>query len=208
MTISAEDFNLSEIAQLVEESGVLDLEDKLKSKTTIHAEKSSTPPPTSTTEVSIKKVEVKPAKVEKKPVPKKVEKKPAKVEKKPVPKKVEKKPVKKPAPKKVEKKPAKVEKNVVSYPLSSVQMISINIKGDYHKVTHTLQNEMVNIDVYPKKVLTQILFQKFGLPIKIQQVGWASDRPLRPAIIIKRDHDGSPLKHGRYRNPFFQKKTD
>jgi len=194
MTISAEDFNLSEIAQLVEESGVLDLEDKLKSKTTIHAEKSSTPPPTSTTEVSIKKVEVKPAKVEKKPVPKKVEKKPAKVEKKPV-------------PKKVEKKPAKVEKNVVSYPLSSVQMISINIKGDYHKVTHTLQNEMVNIDVYPKKVLTQILFQKFGLPIKIQQVGWASDRPLRPAIIIKRDHDGSPLKHGRYRNPFFQKKT-
>ena len=192
MTISAEDFNLSEIAQLVEESGVLDLEDKLKSKTTIHAEKSSTPPPTSTTEVSIKKVEVKPAKVEKKPVPKKVEKKP----------------VKKPAPKKVEKKPAKVEKNVVSYPLSSVQMISINIKGDYHKVTHTLQNEMVNIDVYPKKVLTQILFQKFGLPIKIQQVGWASDRPLRPAIIIKRDHDGSPLKHGRYRNPFFQKKTD
>ena len=188
MTISAEDFNLSEIAQLVEESGVLDLEDKLKSKTTIHAEKSSTPPPTSTTEVSIKKVEVKPAKVEKKPVPKKVEKKPA--------------------PKKVEKKPAKVEKNVVSYPLSSVQMISINIKGDYHKVTHTLQNEMVNIDVYPKKVLTQILFQKFGLPIKIQQVGWASDRPLRPAIIIKRDHDGSPLKHGRYRNPFFQKKTD
>jgi len=194
MTISAEDFNLSEIAQLVEESGVLDLEDKLKSKTTIHAEKSSTPPPTSTTEVSIKKVEVKPAKVEKKPVPKKVEKKPAKVEKKPV-------------PKKVEKKPAKVEKNVVSYPLSSVQMISINIKGDYHKVTHTLQNEMVNIDVYPKKVLTQILFQKFGLPIKIQQVGWASDRPLRPAIIIKRDHDGSPLKHGMYRNPFFQKKT-
>jgi len=202
MTISAEDFNLSEIAQLVEESGVLDLEDKLKSKTTIHAEKSSTPPPTSTTEVSIKKVEVKPAKVEKKP---------AKVEKKPVPKKVEKKPAKvekKPVPKKVEKKPAKVEKNVVSYPLSSVQMISINIKGDYHKVTHTLQNEMVNIDVYPKKVLTQILFQKFGLPIKIQQVGWASDRPLRPAIIIKRDHDGSPLKHGRYRNPFFQKKTD
>jgi hypothetical protein len=190
MTISAEDFNLSEIAQLVEESGILDLEDKLKSKTTIHAEKSSTPPPTSNTEVSIKKVKVKPAKVEKKPAPKKVEKKPAKVEKKPAPKK---------------------EKTVVSYPLSSDQVVTnstLDIKGDYNKVVHTLQNEMVNNDVYPKNVLTQILFQKFGLPIKIQQLGWASDRPLRPAIIIKLDHDGSPLKHGRYRNPFFQKTTE